>query len=67
MNEEKLKLVLEQLITWTNTTLKLSDLQAEENKNVVLRMFNLQEQINVLSKAIKRLESENLTKSERIT
>jgi len=57
MNEEKLIKVLKQLTT-------LSNLQDEKNKNIDLRLDNLQKQINVLAW---RLEHENLTKSERIT
>ena len=45
MNEQKLKLLLKSIE-------KLLVLQVEKNKNVDLRMYNLQEQINVLSKAI---------------
>ena len=67
MNEQKLKLILKQLTT-------LANLQAEKNKNIdkKIKLLHemcvvLNEQSKVLAKAIIRLESENLTKSERIT
>ena len=55
MNEQKLKLVLKQLTT-------LCNLQAEKNKNVDFRMYNLQEQIKSIEKAIIRLEIKNARK-----
>ena len=67
MNEQKLKLILKQLTT-------LCNLQAEKNKNIdkKIKLLHemcvvLNEQNKVLANGILRLESENLTKSERIT
>ena len=67
MNEQKLKLILKQLTT-------LANLQEKKNKNIdkkikLLREMCvvLNEQNKVLANGILRLESENLTKSERIT
>ena len=62
MNEQKLKIVLEQLIKDLHGNaiprlLSLSDLQAKKLRVLNVKLIKQQEQINFLSKAIIRLES----------
>ena len=57
---EKLKLLLKSIE-------KLLILQAEKNKNVGVRLDNLQKQIFNIVYQLHTLEHQNLTKSARIT